>query len=242
MEMNMDMEYPEEIPQVSPEAISEEIPEVSPEEMPEELLQAQPEEAPAEQKPVKKKPSWKQNFFKDMRDMVVILVAFMLVYVLFFRMVVVDGGSMKDTLVDGDRLLLVSNLLYREPKQGDIIVASKDSFRGGENIIKRIIATEGQTVDIDFITGTVYVDGEALDEPYIKNLTTNPEGMDFPLTVSEGCVFVMGDNRRDSMDSRNPSIGLIDEREILGKVILLIFPGDDGGEQERDFSRLGVIG
>ncbi len=216
----MDMEYSENIPQMQPENTQENVPQEEP----------------------KKKLSWKQTFFKDMRDMVVILAVFMLVYVLFFRMVVVSGGSMKETLVDGDRLLLISNLLYQEPKYGDIIVASKDSFRNGENIIKRVIATEGQTVDIDFITGTVYVDGEAIEEPYIRNLTTDPEGTEFPLTVAEGCVFVMGDNRKDSMDSRHPSIGLIDEREILGKAVLLIFPGDNGGEQERDFSRMGVIG
>ncbi len=215
----MDMEYSENISDIQPEEVTEAV---------------------IENKAAKK-PSWKQTLFKDMRDIVIILVAFMLVYVLFFRMVVVEGDSMKDTLVDGDRLLLISNLLYREPKVGDIIVASKDSFRDGENIIKRVIATEGQTVDIDFLTGTVYVDGEAIEEPYIKNLTTTPEGMDFPLTVSEGCVFVMGDNRSVSMDSRNPSIGLIDEREILGKVVLLLFPGDDGGKQERDFGRFGVI-
>ena len=197
-------------------------------------------EQPAEGKQLTKV----QSFFKDARDIFYILAIFMLVYVLCFRAVVVVGGSMFDTLVDGDRLLLVSNLLYNKPERGDIIVASKDSFRNGECIIKRVIATEGQVVDIDFSTGTVYVDGEALDEEYLYSGTYNPEGVKFPLTVEEGCIFVMGDNRMDSKDSRSREIGLIDEREILGKAIFLLLPGEGDGEYrvKRDFSRIGVIG
>ena len=193
-----------------------------------------------EQKP-KKKLTWQQSLFKDAKDILVIIGVFMLVYVLFFRAVVVVGDSMYDTLVSGDRLLVLNNLVYSEPKQGDIIVASKDSFRDGECIIKRVIATEGQEVDIDFITGTVYVDGEALDEPYIYAATLRDEGVEFPLVVDEGCVFVMGDNRMVSMDSRDPEIGLIDVREILGKAIFLIIPGEDK-LGNRDFGRIGVVG
>ena len=150
---------------------------------------------------------------------------------------------MYDTLADGDRLLLVSNLVYTQPKQGDIIVASKDSFRDGECIIKRVIATEGQVVDIDFMTGTVYVDGEALEEDYLYSGTYNMEGMKFPLTVDEGCIFVMGDNRMVSKDSRDPQIGLIDEREILGKVILRIWPGTGSPDHpiEFDITRIGGV-
>lgn len=192
---------------------------------------------------VQKKEPWQRTFFRDMKEMVVILVVFMLVYMLFFRMVVVSGSSMFDTLVHGDRLILISNFIYREPKAGDIIVASKDSFRDGECIIKRVIATEGQTVDIDFSTGSVYVDGELLEEDYIYSPTNLAEGVQFPLTVSDNCVFVMGDNRMDSMDSRNPIIGLIDCREILGKAVFLIFPGSgERGEIDPDFGRIGVIG
>ncbi len=192
---------------------------------------------------VQKKEPWQRTFFRDMKEMVVILVVFMLVYMLFFRMVVVSGSSMFDTLVHGDRLILISNFIYREPKAGDIIVASKDSFRDGECIIKRVIATEGQTVDIDFSTGSVYVDGELLEEDYIYSPTNLAEGVQLPLTVSDNCVFVMGDNRMDSMDSRNPIIGLIDCREILGKAVFLIFPGSgERGEIDPDFGRIGVIG
>ena len=118
---------------------------------------------------------------------------------------------------------------------------SQDSFNDGEPIIKRVIATEGQTVDIDFEAGTVYVDGVALEEDYTYTLTTNEEGMTFPLTVDEGCIFVMGDNRGRSKDSRDPEIGLIDEREVLGKAVFLVFPGTHGGEHERQFGRIGAL-
>ena len=202
------------------------------------------EQAPAavqEEKPAKKKLTWQQALFKDARDVLVSVCAFMLVYVLFFRNVVVVGSSMYDTLIEGDYLLILNNLVYQEPKTGDIVVASKDSFRSGECIIKRVIATEGQVVDIDFETGTVYVDGVALEEPYIYSPTKRPEGMRFPLTVSEGCLFLMGDNRMESMDSRDPQIGLIDKREILGKAFFLLIPGANG-RGGRDFGRIGVIG
>ncbi len=202
----------------------------------------QPEaEAPAPEQPETPKPNRLQSFYKDTRDILVVVCVFMVVYVLFFRAVVVVGDSMYDTLVSGDRLLVLNNLVYPNPKQGDIIVASKDSFRGGECIIKRVIATEGQVVDIDFKSGTVYVDGQILDEPYIFSPTTRPEGMKFPLTVDEGCIFVMGDNRKDSMDSRDPTIGLIDKREVLGKAFFLLWPGNDGGEVKMDFGRIGVV-
>ncbi len=217
------------------------IPEVPAQDLPsEEVPEAVPEQEAVsleKEKPVKKP----RSLFRDSRELVYILAFFMLIYVLCFRMVEVVGDSMNHTLVDGDRLLLVSNVFYRQPKQGDIIVASKDSFRNGECIIKRVIALEGQTVDIHFDTGEVYVDGELLEETYISSLTTDYEGMTFPLTVEEGCVFVMGDNRGDSMDSRHPSIGLIDEREILGKAILIVLPGWDE-THERDYGRIGVIG
>ena len=148
---------------------------------------------------------------------------------------------MYHTLVDGDYLLLLGNVFYRNPQAGDIVVAGKASFKNGEPIVKRIIATEGQEVDIDFNSGIVYVDGKPLEEPYTFTPTNLPEGTEFPLTVSEGCVFVMGDNRNASKDSRDPEIGLIDEREIIGKAILLFFPGTDHGKTERQFSRIGAL-
>lgn len=179
-------------------------------------------------------------FLGYLKDFSIILVVIMLVFFLLFRIIVVSGDSMYTTLHDGDFLLLASRVFYHNPKQGDIIVASKDSFRGGEPIIKRVIAVEGQTVNIDFPNGIVYVDGVALDEPYITTPTNRQEGMSFPLTVEPGCVFVMGDNRDESWDSRSKEIGLIDERQILGKAIFLFYPAADH-QGEREFSRIGVL-
>lgn len=199
----------------------------------------------------KKKPqqtptkNWKEALFRNF-DIIYIFVLFMLLYVLLFRVVVVTGDSMNRTLLDGDMLLLASNTVYRNPRQGDIIVASKDSFRDGECFVKRVIATEGQEVDIDFQNRIVYVDGQPLEESYVFFAPADDrpmiqEGMVFPLTVAEGCVFVMGDNRNNSTDSRSPSIGLIDQREILGKAILLFFPGNDEGGVPRDYTRIGGL-
>ena len=138
-------------------------------------------------------------------------------------------------------LLLVSRVFYHNPKPGDIVVATKESFRDGEPIIKRIIATEGQVVDIDFLSGSVYVDGKLLEESdYIKGSTINQEGMRFPLVVKENHVFVMGDNREESLDSRSPQIGQIEVRQILGKAVFLILPGQTE-EKSRNFKRIGVL-
>ena len=184
-----------------------------------------------------------KSFVLYLHDLVYLLSVMMVLLLLVFRVVVVSGTSMNMTLLNGDYLLLLSNTFYHNPDQGDIIVVSKDSFDDGAAFVKRVIATEGQTVDIDFDAGIVYVDGIALEEPYINALTTVNGGMHFPLTVEEGCVFAMGDNRGISKDSRYPDIGLIDTREILGRAIFLMIPGtnDMRNPQPRDFSRIGVI-
>lgn len=185
--------------------------------------------------------TWQQSLMLYVHDLSGMLIAIMIVFLLIFRVIVVSGDSMYSTLVDGDYLLLLSNVFYQEPKQGDIIVASKDSYDDGAAIIKRVIATEGQIVDIDFENGIVYVDGLPLEEPYIQNLTTRAEGVLFPLIVEEGCIFVLGDNREVSKDSRHPEIGLIDTRQVLGKAIYLMLPGVDEWTQTRDFNRTGAI-
>ena len=193
------------------------------------------------QMPEKERSDLRTGILTTLHDLVFVLAGMLLVLLLLFRVVIVSGPSMNSTLVDGDYILLLGNVLYTNPEQGDIIVASKDSFKDGEPIIKRIIATEGQKVDIDFVAGIVYVDGVALDEPYTLTPTNLQEGMSFPLTVEEGCVFVMGDNRNMSKDSRNPEIGMVDCREILGKAIILIFPGSSGGQIKPQLDRIGVL-
>ena len=186
----------------------------------------------------------KKSILPYLTDLSVVLCVILILFLFCFRIAVVDGSSMYDTLVHNDYFLLLNHAVAGEPKQGDIIVASKDDFKDGEPIIKRVIATEGQIVDINFDTGTVFVDDVALDEPYLHTLTLNVEGVEFPVTVPEGCLFVMGDNREDSLDSRSPSIGFIDKREILGKAVFLMIPGTGTNEcpAEFDFSRIGVIG
>ena len=188
-----------------------------------------------------KSQSFKDNVLLYLHDLVTWLTVIVLVFLLLFRVVVVSGPSMNTTLVHGDYLLLMNNVFYSNPKAGDIVVASKDSFKAGEPIIKRVIATEGQWVDIDFDTGIVYVNGTALDEPYANTPTTLYEGIDFPLMVDEGCVFVLGDNRNESKDSRSPDIGLVDKREILGKAVFLFLPGLDSVTQTRNFARIGAL-
>ena len=205
-----------------------------------EKREAEQSRNPAEQKQ-EKQMSWQQNAVLYLHDLVYLLAAIMLVFILLFRIVIVDGTSMNQTLLHGDYLLLMSNTFYRNVQHGDIVVISKDSFDDGEPIVKRVIATEGQTVDIDFYAGIVYVDGIALDEPYVNTPTNTEGGMLFPLTVEDGCVFVMGDNRNRSRDSRYPEIGQVDEREILGKAIFLILPGDPDGPEKADMSRIGAI-
>ena len=184
---------------------------------------------------------WQKSVLLYLHDLISMLTVIMLVFLLLFRVVIVSGSSMYSTLWDGDWILLLSGTFYQKPEYGDIIVACKDSLNDGEPIIKRVIATEGQTVDIDFDAGIVYVNGMALDEPYTYTPTNFAEGMVFPLTVEEGCVFAMGDNRNDSRDSRDPDIGQIDRREILGKALFLFFPGTDDGTQNRNFDRVGVL-
>ena len=196
---------------------------------------------PDEKQSDDKKLSWDKSVIVYLHDMVYLLVIMIIVLLLIFRVVIVSGTSMNMTLLDGDYLLLVSNTFYQHPKQGDIIVVSKESFDDGTPIVKRVIATEGQTVDIDFTLGIVYVDGVALEEEYINNLTTTNGGTVFPLVVEEGCVFAMGDNRGVSRDSRYPEIGQIDEREVMGKAIVLIIPGTNKGQVQRDFGRIGAI-
>lgn len=181
------------------------------------------------------------EFLTYLRDIVFLIAGILLVFSLLFRVVVVSGPSMNQTLIDGDYILLLNNVFYGEPKHGDVIVACKESYDDGAPIIKRVIATEGQTVDIDFLEGIVYVDGVALVEAYVNTPTNQREGIEFPLVVDEGCIFVMGDNRNISKDSRSSEIGLIDTREILGKALFVFFPGNDGGDAVRDFSRIGVV-
>ena len=149
------------------------------------------------------------------------LVFCVLLFVFAVRMVNVVGHSMVPTLEQSDKVV-ISNLFYH-PKQGDVVVLRKQTLKQ-EPIVKRIIATEGQTVDIDFDDGVVYVDGKALDEPYVNEPVHDRENFEGKITVPEGCVFVMGDNRNASTDSRDARLGCVDTRYIMGRGYFTLFP------------------
>ena len=182
---------------------------------------------------------------RDLYEWIQSLVGSVLVVVAIFtfgiRMLGVDGHSMLNTLQHGDRLMVVNPIFYHDYKYGDIVILRKTGVFDNEPIVKRVIATGGQTVDIDFGEGVVYVDGEALEEDYIREPTYTAEGTEFPLTVPEGSIFVMGDNRNGSSDSRDYRLGTVDTRYVSGKAAFPIFPGPDYDTEKRDFSRIGVI-
>ena len=177
-----------------------------------------------------------------MHDLSYLMAIVLVLLLLVFRVVVVSGSSMKDTLIDGDYIFLLNNVFCSEYETGDVIVASKESFKDGEPIIKRVIATEGQTVRVEKATGKVYVNDELLDEPYLNpKYIQNNYDLVQEFVVEPGCVFVMGDNRNSSLDSRSDQIGQIDTRQILGKAIVLFAPGKDPVSGGRDLSRIGGI-
>lgn len=201
----------------------------------------------------KKKTSFVYELYCMLHDVIYLLAAVTLVFVFIIRLVGVKGDSMLPTLHNQDYLLLESNFLYSgdDLKYGDIVVLSVPYYEeNGEGpIVKRVIATEGQTVNIDFDTGAVYVDGVMLSETYINtptNYNWGEYGLEYPAVVPENCIFVLGDNRNNSMDSRYAPIGMIDERCVLGKVLVIALPGqtvDQSGNvlDPRDWSRIGLV-
>lgn len=155
------------------------------------------------------------------------LIVCVVIFIFFIRVIDVKGTSMYPTLNNEDKML-VSDLFYT-PKAGDIVVFKKDEYSSEKALVKRVIATEGQEINIDFDNGIVYVDGVALEEDYINELTTTKLDFIGPQTVPDGCVFVMGDNRNMSTDSRKTEIGMVDNRLIIGKVYCVIFPLESFG-------------
>lgn len=161
------------------------------------------------------------ELFEWVETAVQTLVCVMLIFTFVARTSIVFGTSMIDTLHHND-LLVVSRLLY-VPQRGDIVVVTKPNYEN-EPIVKRIIALEGQRVDIDFELGVVTVDGVALDESYVHTPTNLRYDVEFPVVVPEGELFVLGDNRNGSLDSRSTSIGFIDERYVMGKAYWRVLP------------------
>ena len=153
-----------------------------------------------------------------------------LVFVFVLRIMDVKGSSMVPTLHNGDRVL-VSGLFY-EPARGDIVVFKKDGYDDNKALVKRVIAVAGDVVNIDFERGIVYVNGDAVEEDYIDVLTTTKLDFIGPQTVPDSCLFVMGDNRNASTDSRDKRIGMVDKRLVIGKVLLVVYPFDSFGGVE----------
>lgn len=187
----------------------------------------------------------KKQTDRGLYDWVQALVCSVSVVVVVFafavRIVGVSGQSMRETLQHGDKLLVVNGYLCGDYRQGDIVIFQRPDFEDGELIVKRVIAKAGQTVDIDFGAGVVYVDGEALEEPYTREPTWLDEGLEFPVTVPEGCVFLMGDNRNDSKDSRYADLGPVDTRHIIGRAVMIAVPGETVDREQREWGRIGPL-
>lgn len=157
-----------------------------------------------------------KSLFDILDTIVTVSVLLAIVIAFAFRMADVDGVSMMDTLLDRDKLV-VSQIFYN-PKPGDVVVISRGQLLN-HPIVKRVIACEGDTLEIDYTSAQVKVNGVVIDEPYIKSPTTQDENGVIPKVIPKGYVFVMGDNRGNSTDSRSNEVGLIDKNNILGKVI-----------------------
>ena len=160
--------------------------------------------------------------YEWIQSLVTALITCVFLFLFLFRVIDVKGTSMFPTLNDGDKML-VSGVMYK-PRNGDIVVFKKDSYDPNKALVKRVIATAGQEVNIDFDTGEIWIDGVLLEEDYIADLTLTKLDFIGPAEVPEGCVFVMGDNRNMSIDSRKAEISMVDERLILGRVYAVIFP------------------
>lgn len=183
------------------------------------------------------KGSFKLDLYYWTQALVMVLIGLVLVCTLLGRVIRVDGSSMAPTLHDGNLLLLQS--LGYTPQQGDVVVLRKPGFppppRETAPIVKRVIATGGQHVRVDYAAGAVYVDGVALDEPYVMEAMANIYSSEMTVldtVVPEGSVYVLGDNRNHSSDSRHQALGTVDERYVLGRVLFVLLPFSDFGTVE----------
>ena len=193
------------------------------------------------QAPQETETSRRREVYEWIQALVCSVLTVVLLFTFGVRLIGVDGHSMVPTLQHGDRLLVLNSALCGGYERGDIVVLRKESFLPTP-IVKRVIATGGQVVDVDFSSGSVFVDGQRLQEDYVNERTYRNDGTEFPLTVPEGSVFVMGDNRNHSNDSRDARLGTVDARYIIGRAVFLAFPGPDEGAGVREHGRIGGLG
>ena len=193
---------------------------------------------------VSKGEAFRQDLLDWLQLISVVLVVIVGVFTFVVAIVGVSGSSMYPTLHDGD-MMLVRRIAY-SPEQGDVIVLRKDGTFDDRALVKRVIAVGGQTVYIDYDANTITVDGMIIEEPYLNREYDRDYGDDVmsddryeldpayigqEFTVPDGCVFVCGDNRNHSSDSRSVELGMVDERYVIGEVMIVFFP----------FSHIGVI-
>lgn len=177
----------------------------------------------------KVKPTAKNEVIEWLETLFIYLSIAVFILLFIFHNVQVDGNSMLPTLHNNERL--VTSPLFYNIQKDDIVVINRDY---DEPLVKRVIATEGQTVNIDFKKSEVYVDGELQNEPFILEPTKNSggdRGITYPATVPKGCIFVMGDNRNDSLDSRYQEVGMIHTDHVFGKVLFRLTP----------FNKMGLV-
>nr|WP_303942590.1 signal peptidase I [Ruminococcus bromii] len=161
----------------------------------------------------------------DLTRTIIFVFAFMsVIFTFIIRDANVVGNSMLDTLHSDDKILM-TNFMYK-PKCGDIVAINAEN-QIEKRIIKRVIATEGQTLVVDYSKSAVYVDGIQIDEPYVSSITREPSNpLQIPYVIPEGYIFVMGDNRIISLDSRDKSIGLVSVNDVIGKAQFIVYPFD----------------
>lgn len=215
--------------------------------------------SPEEQQAASEQP--KKSVFNDILEIVETMLTTLLLVVMLFsyvtRPVTVEGSSMEPTLHNQDRLVMF-RLLY-SPKQGDIVVVynSEGHVLDGagevvssgyglhENIIKRVIATAGQTLYLNADEGVVYIDDQPIEEPYVNDIIRTDAGaFSYPITIPDGYIFVMGDNRNHSTDSRDSHVGLVAEENVLGKAYFRFCNMQDEGDgkQHPVFNTIGFVG
>ena len=165
------------------------------------------------------------DYMFDLTRTIIFVFAFMsVIFTFIIRYANVVGNSMLDTLHSDDKILM-TNFMYK-PKCGDIVAINAEN-QIEKRIIKRVIATEGQTLVVDYSKNAVYVDGIQIDEPYVSSITREPSNpLQIPYVIPEGYIFVMGDNRIISLDSRDKSIGLVSVNDVIGKAQFIVYPFD----------------